>query len=63
MAQYTLLLRGENDTLAHLAPSEMQAVIARYSAWIDRLGAAGKLAGSHKLYDQGRGHRRSVHRR
>jgi hypothetical protein len=55
MPQYTLLLRGEKDRLAHLAPSEMQAIVARYSTWIDELGAAGKLGGSHKLRDgQGR---------
>jgi hypothetical protein len=62
MAQYTLMLRGESDSaFAKLSPAEMQAIVARYHTWAEGLGAAGKLAGSHKLYDgQGRVMRRNA---
>ena len=51
MAKYTLMLRDAAETFPNLSPTEMQAVVARYSAWADRLRVAGKLAGSQKLRD------------
>ena len=61
MPQYTLMLRGEPESpFANLSPAEMQTIIERYHNWAQGLGAAGKLAGSHKLYDgQGRVMRRN----
>jgi hypothetical protein len=54
--QYTLLLRDESaDAFARLSPAEIQTIVSRYQSWAAALGAAGKLAGSHKLRnEQGR---------
>ena len=55
MAKYMLLLRGDGEGLGHLSPEEIQALIARYSAWRDKLQKSGKYVGSDKLRDhQGR---------
>jgi hypothetical protein len=51
MAKYTLLLRETGDQFAHLSPAEMQAIIARYSAWSTALRDSHNLAGSQKLRD------------
>ena len=50
MPKYTLMLRESGGVFAKLSPAEMQAIIARYSAWADGLRMAGKLTG-HKLRD------------
>lgn len=52
MPQYTYLFRDSGDAFAKLSPSEIQATIARYMAWFDRLRQDGKLVGSHKLRDR-----------
>ena len=53
MPQFMLLLhRFPSDTPA-ASPEEMQAVIAEYSAWSERLAAAGKFQGGQKLTDEG----------
>ncbi len=52
MANYTLLLRGSGERFASLSPSEMQATIARYSAWSDGLRKSGALGPSNKLTDR-----------
>ena len=51
MPQFTLLLRDSGDMFGKLSPAEIQAVIARYSGWVDGLKKAGKLSASHKLRD------------
>lgn len=63
MPQYTLMLRDDGTSFADMSPAEIQAIIARYSAWAQGLRAAGKLAGSHKLRDrEGRVARRTGER-
>lgn len=52
MTDYLLLLRDEpSEYFDHISPEEMQAVIARYSAWRDQLEERGQLVGSNKLTD------------
>jgi len=48
MESYLLLLH-EPAALPEMSPEEMQAVIARYKAWGQKLAAAGRIAGSNKL--------------
>jgi hypothetical protein len=50
MESYLLLLH-ESTILPEMSPEEMQAVIARYKAWGQKLAAAGRMAGSNKLED------------
>lgn len=59
MPKYTLMLREAGNVFANMSPAEIQAIVARYSAWAAELRAAGKLTG-HKLRDaQGRVMRRT----
>ena len=51
MPEFTLMLRGGDELFAKLGPAEIQATIARYSTWFDRLAKTGKLKASHKLRD------------
>lgn len=53
MSRYLLLLHESPAGFAPLSPEEMQAVIAEYTAWRDRLESEGRLLGSHKLTDEG----------
>lgn len=53
MKDYLLLLHDEVERVSQLSPSDMEAVVARYSAWAGRLAEAGKLAAGHKLRDEG----------
>ena len=53
MAEYLLLLHEDPAAFADLAPSEIEAVIAKYMAWRERLAAEGRLAGGTKLTDDG----------
>ncbi|WP_353267587.1 YciI family protein [Gemmatimonas sp.] len=53
MAKFMLLLTDDPSEYATMSPAELQAVIARYMAWSDRLGAEGKLVGGEKLADEG----------
>ena len=50
MESYLLLLH-ETTVMPDMSPEEMQAVIARYKAWGQKLAAAGRIAGSNKLED------------
>jgi hypothetical protein len=49
MDQYILLLHECPSSFASIAPEQVQAIIARYKAWGERLREAGRLAGSQKL--------------
>lgn len=52
MARFMLLLHMEHDPApAALSPAEMQAITARYVAWSQKMGAAGKIVGGEKLTD------------
>ena len=53
MAQYMLLLYDNPSAFANLSPEDMQNVIAEYTSWANRMGQEGKLAGGHKLTDEG----------
>ena len=50
MENYLLLLH-ESAIPPDMSPEEMQAIVARYKAWGQRLAAAGRIAGSNKLED------------
>ncbi len=50
MESYLLLLH-ETAAMPEMSPAEMQAVIARYKAWGQKLAAAGRIGGSNKLED------------
>lgn len=56
MARYILLLHDNPATFAALSPDEMQAVIAEYMAWGQKMEAAGRLRGGQKLKDDGGRH-------
>jgi hypothetical protein len=53
MDQYLLLLREDPAQYADLSPTDMQALIARYRAWSQKLAEAGRLVGGEKLTDEG----------
>lgn len=53
MAEYVLLLHEDPSAFAELAPTEIEAVIAKYMGWRERLAAEGRLAGGIKLKDEG----------
>lgn len=53
MPRFMLLLHDRPSDFADVTPGEMQRIIKEYGAWADRLRAAGKLAGSEKLKDEG----------
>lgn len=50
---YLLLFRG-TDWHKQLSPEEIQRVMADWSAWFERLGAEGRLAGANPLENEGR---------
>ena len=51
MPKFTLVLRESGSSFTGLSPADMQAIIARYTAWSQRLRDAGKLTASQKLRD------------
>ncbi len=51
MSQFLLILREDPAVFADVSPEQMQAIIARYSAWAASISAAGTLVGSNKLKD------------
>lgn len=53
MAEFVMLLRENPQQFKGLSAAEMQAIVERYSAWADKLGAQGKLLAGHKLRDDG----------
>ena len=53
MPQYMLLLHEFPRDMSSVSPEDMQAVIAEYSAWSERLAAAGKFQGGQKLTNEG----------
>lgn len=53
MPNYMLLLHEDPSSFADISPEEMQAVIAKYSAWRASLAEAGHLVGGEKLRDDG----------
>lgn len=53
MNQYMLLLHERPAGYASLSPADMQELIARYTAWSDKMASEGRLAGGAKLTDDG----------
>lgn len=53
MPNYLLLLHEQPSDFSSLSPEEIQAVIAEYVAWSQKLAADGKLVGGQKLKDEG----------
>ena len=56
MPQYMLLLYDDPkgvEIFRNMGPAEIQAAIAQYRAWGDRLRSDGLLVASHKLADEG----------
>ena len=53
MSQFILALHEQPGQLADASPETIQAVIARYVAWREDLGAKGLIAGGNKLCDEG----------
>ena len=51
MPDYMLLLHESPTDFAEVSPEEMQAIIAKYSAWRDSLAESGRLISSEKLKD------------
>ena len=49
MAQFLMLLHSEPSPDGTYSPEEIQAVVQKYQAWSEKMGAAGKLAGGNKL--------------
>jgi hypothetical protein len=56
MATYMLVLHETPGFFSKLSPEEIQRVIEKYMEWGNRLGAAGKLKGGHKLKEEGGRH-------
>ena len=54
MAQFMLLIRGDEGVLAAMSPTEIEATLGAYFAWTDRLRAEGRLLGSEELQRGGR---------
>jgi hypothetical protein len=52
MPEYILLLNQPEAKFDHLSPEEMQALIAKYSAWRDGLVKRNLLRGGNKLVDR-----------
>jgi hypothetical protein len=51
MNSYVLLLHEAAANKNDISPEEMQATIARYKAWSQKMAEAGRLAGGQKLED------------
>ena len=54
MPQYVLVARDAgswSELAGDISPEEIQAILSRYSAWNEKLAAAGKLVGGQKLKD------------
>ncbi len=58
MAKYILLLHENPADFAGVTPAEMQSLIERYSAWREKVHAAGHMHQGVKLADDGGWHLR-----
>ena len=56
MKSFVVMFHEEPATLINMSPSEMQAVIARYSAWFNPLRESGLVQIGAKLKDNGGQH-------
>lgn len=53
MSQFALLLHENPADFADVSPSDIQAIIAEYSAWREQLIERELLVDGHKLCDEG----------
>jgi hypothetical protein len=53
MPQFMLLLYETPGDFQGMSPEEIQKLLQKYSAWTQKVGAAGKLVGGHKLVEEG----------
>ena len=53
MAQFMLILHEAPNSRSTLSPTEIQATIEKYGAWIGKMAEAGKLVGGNKLTEDG----------
>ncbi|HKE93034.1 MAG TPA: YciI family protein [Povalibacter sp.] len=58
MKSFVVMFHEEPAVLVNMSPSQMQSVVARYSAWFTRLREAGRIQMSAKLRDEGGKHLR-----
>ncbi|MDY6946964.1 MAG: YciI family protein [Pseudomonadota bacterium] len=58
MAEYLVLLHEDPARMRHFSPTEMQALIQRYTDWIDGLREQGLVTVGKKLTDDGGRHLR-----
>ena len=59
MAEYLVLLHEDPAVTRKLSPTQMQALIQRYSAWVGGLRAQGLVTVGKKLKDEGGRHLRA----
>jgi hypothetical protein len=53
MSKFMLILHDNPSMLADVSPSDMQAIVERYTQWAGALAAKGQHAGGNKLTDSG----------
>lgn len=53
MPRFMLVLSEDPSQFRDVSPADMQAVIAKYQAWSEKLGAMGALLGGEKLTEEG----------
>ncbi len=54
MAKYMFIFRGGAAEIPGLSPSEMQAHLEKWHAWVGRLAKAGRHLGGQPLEDKGK---------
>lgn len=58
MPRFILFLHEAPSSDASMSPEDIQAVVAEYKQWSEKMGAAGKLVGGDKLTNDGGRHMR-----
>jgi hypothetical protein len=61
MRSFVVMFHEDSAVLTSMTPSQMQAVIARYTAWFNDLRATGRVKVTAKLKDEGGLHLRREH--
>ena len=56
MPSYAVLLRENPEKFAAISPSQMQAIVQKYTEWFAKLGATGRMEIARKLTDDGGRH-------
>ncbi len=52
MQNYLLLLRGDHSAWLAMNPDEIQASVAKYRSWGQKMSESGRLVGGNKLEDE-----------